>query len=51
MLAVLVPVGGSAAGSGARGGMEALAVSRGRGFETLSLAAQELLWQEMKRGE
>jgi MazG family protein len=32
-------------------GMEALAVSRGRGFETLSLAAQELLWQEMKRGE
>jgi len=32
-------------------GMESLAAARGRGFDTLSLAAQELLWQEMKRGE
>jgi hypothetical protein len=31
--------------------MESLAAARGRGFDTLSLAAQELLWQEMKRGE
>jgi ATP diphosphatase len=32
-------------------GMERLAAQRGEKFETLSLAAQEALWQEVKRGE
>jgi uncharacterized protein YabN with tetrapyrrole methylase and pyrophosphatase domain len=32
-------------------GMERLAAQRGEKFETLSLAAQETLWQEVKRGE
>jgi ATP diphosphatase len=32
-------------------GMEDLAARRGAVFETLGLAAQESLWQEMKRGE
>jgi ATP diphosphatase len=32
-------------------GMEALARGRGIRFDALSLAAQEALWQEMKRGE
>lgn len=32
-------------------GMERLAAERGRSFETLDLAAQESLWQEVKRAE
>ena len=32
-------------------GMELLAAQRGQKFETLSLAAQEALWQEVKRAE
>ncbi len=32
-------------------GMERLAAQRGQQFETLSLAAQEALWQEVKRAE
>jgi ATP diphosphatase len=32
-------------------GMERLAAQRGEDFETLSLAAQEALWQEVKRAE
>ena len=32
-------------------GMERLAAQRGRTFETLSLAEQEALWQEVKRAE
>jgi len=32
-------------------GMERLAAQRGENFETLSLAAQEALWQEVKRAE
>jgi MazG family protein len=32
-------------------GMERLAAQRGEKFDTLSLAAQEALWQEVKRGE
>jgi len=32
-------------------GMERLAAQRGQKFESLSLAAQEALWQEVKRGE
>jgi ATP diphosphatase len=32
-------------------GMERLAAQRGESFETLSLAAQEALWQEVKRAE
>ena len=32
-------------------GMEALAAQRGQAFEDLNLAAQERLWQEVKRGE
>lgn len=32
-------------------GMERLAAQRGLRFETLTLAAQEALWQEVKRGE
>jgi ATP diphosphatase len=32
-------------------GMERLASERGARFEDLDLAAQEALWQEVKRGE
>ena len=32
-------------------GMERLATQRGEQFDTLGLAAQEALWQEVKRGE
>jgi MazG family protein len=32
-------------------GMEALAAARGIAFDSLDLAAQEALWQEVKRGE
>jgi ATP diphosphatase len=32
-------------------GMESLAAQRGESFEDLNLAAQERLWQEVKRGE
>jgi ATP diphosphatase len=32
-------------------GMERLAAARGERFETLDLAAQEALWQAVKRGE
>ena len=31
--------------------MEALAAERGEEFRNLNLAAQEMLWQEVKRGE
>jgi ATP diphosphatase len=32
-------------------GMERLAAQRGEDFESLSLAAQEALWQEVKRAD